>query len=164
MKHMEGDLIELAREGHFNYIVHGCNCFCTMGKGIARQIKKEFPAAYAADCLTYYGERSKLGTYSIMYGPITVINAYTQYDFAKGYDGNGDYFEYEAFQKILDRLVKEHGHRNFGFPYIGMGLAGGDKDRILGMLQGFADAVKAKGGSVTLVKYPMNRILRKETA
>lgn len=43
-----------------------------------------------------------------------------------------------------------------------MGLAGGDKDRILGMLQGFADAVKAKGGSVTLVKYPMNRILRSE--
>lgn len=164
MKYMTGDLIELARQGYFNYIVHGCNCFCTMGKGIAKQIKAEFPAAYAADCLTYYGDRSKLGSYSIMYGPITVVNAYTQYDFAKGYDGKGDYFEYEAFQKVLDRLAKEHGHRDFGFPYIGMGLAGGNRTLILAMLQSFAETVKAKGGSVTLVAYPMTNVLRKETA
>ena len=43
----------------------------------------------------------------------------------------------------------------FGFPYIGMGLAGGDKDRILSMLEGFAKTIDkaAAGGTVTLVEF-----------
>jgi O-acetyl-ADP-ribose deacetylase (regulator of RNase III) len=42
---------------------------------------------------------------------------------------------------------------NFGFPYIGMGLAGGDKDRIIAMIEDFAEKVSSKGGSVTLVEF-----------
>jgi O-acetyl-ADP-ribose deacetylase (regulator of RNase III) len=52
MKTTKGNLIHLAKAGHFDVIVHGCNCFCAMGKGIARSIKLEFPEAYAADCTT----------------------------------------------------------------------------------------------------------------
>jgi len=29
-------------------IVHGCNCFCTMGAGIAKTIKELYPSAYLA--------------------------------------------------------------------------------------------------------------------
>lgn len=25
------DLIDLAKNGNFDVIIHGCNCFCTMG-------------------------------------------------------------------------------------------------------------------------------------
>jgi O-acetyl-ADP-ribose deacetylase (regulator of RNase III) len=32
MKVIKGDLIQLAKDGKFDLIVHGCNCFCTMGK------------------------------------------------------------------------------------------------------------------------------------
>jgi O-acetyl-ADP-ribose deacetylase (regulator of RNase III) len=46
MKVTEGDLIKKAKEGEFDLIVHGCNCFCTMGGGIAKGIKREFPEAY----------------------------------------------------------------------------------------------------------------------
>ena len=31
MKEVFGDLIELALVGKFDVIVHGCNCFSTMG-------------------------------------------------------------------------------------------------------------------------------------
>jgi O-acetyl-ADP-ribose deacetylase (regulator of RNase III) len=41
-----GDLIRLAILGNFDVIVHGCNCFKTMGGGIAAQIKRVFPKAY----------------------------------------------------------------------------------------------------------------------
>ena len=41
----------------------------------------------------------------------------------------------------------------FGFPLIGMGLAGGDKERIMAMLEDFSRRVEAKGGSVTLVEF-----------
>ena len=33
MRTIEGDLIGLAKAGHFDVIVHGCNCHNTMGRG-----------------------------------------------------------------------------------------------------------------------------------
>lgn len=41
---IDGNLITLALEGKFDIITHGCNCFCTMGAGIAPQIAKAFGA------------------------------------------------------------------------------------------------------------------------
>ena len=61
MKIISGDLLELAKEGKFDVIIHGCNCFCNMGAGIAKVIQKEFPQAYQADC-EVPGKREKLGT------------------------------------------------------------------------------------------------------
>ncbi|RYF46165.1 MAG: phosphatase, partial [Cytophagaceae bacterium] len=42
----QGDLVQKAKVGEFDVIVHGCNCFCQMGAGIAKTIKQVFPAAY----------------------------------------------------------------------------------------------------------------------
>jgi O-acetyl-ADP-ribose deacetylase (regulator of RNase III) len=39
---IKGDLIELAKQGNFDVIAHGCNCFCTMGAGIAVPMKIAF--------------------------------------------------------------------------------------------------------------------------
>lgn len=151
MKYMKGDLLELARNGHFDIIVQGCNCFCTMGSGLAKQIKEEYPAAYAADLLTIKGDRSKLGTYTIMRGKFDIVNAYTQYDYNR--NGSKDlHFDYHAFDRILNSLLK-YSHLNFGFPYIGCGLAGADEQRVIEMLLDFDFCVNAKGGSVTLVEF-----------
>jgi hypothetical protein len=64
-----------------------------------------------------------------------------------------DVFEYTAFQLILQKLIHEYGDKRIGFPYIGMGLAGGDKETIMAMLEDFAQGVSAAGGSVTLVEF-----------
>jgi len=56
MKTIKGDLIALALSGKFDVIVHGSNCFCTMGAGIAKTIKETFPAAYRADLATKKGD------------------------------------------------------------------------------------------------------------
>ena len=42
MKYIDGDLIRLAKQGTFDVIAHGCNCFCTMGAGIAPQMAEAF--------------------------------------------------------------------------------------------------------------------------
>ena len=39
MKIIQGDLLQLAKQGDFDVIIQGCNCFCTMGAGIAKSIK-----------------------------------------------------------------------------------------------------------------------------
>ena len=85
MKTISGDLIHLAKSGDFDLIVHGCNCFCTMGPGIAKAIKAVFPAACDADLATAKGDRSKLGTCTFAVidqngAPLVLVNAYTQFD------------------------------------------------------------------------------------
>jgi O-acetyl-ADP-ribose deacetylase (regulator of RNase III) len=154
MKHLKGDLLQLARDGKFNIIVHGCNCFCTMGGGIARQVREEYPDAYQADCETTKGDKAKLGTYTFTRTSdgFVIINAYTQYDFNRPGESD-DVFDYSGFEIILANLAYEAGDMHFGFPYIGMGLAGGDKKKIIELLEDFNQRVEDQGGSVTLVEY-----------
>lgn len=66
-------------------LIHCANCFCTMGSGIALQIKNIFPEAEEADNATESGDRNKLGTYTtakVVRGEKTkfIVNLYGQYD------------------------------------------------------------------------------------
>jgi O-acetyl-ADP-ribose deacetylase (regulator of RNase III) len=127
MKTIKGDLITLALDGVFDVIIHGCNCFCTMGAGIARAVKDEFPEAFQADQATEKGDRAKLGTFTHAAVErngqvITVINAYTQFD----YQGKGVLADYGAIRSVFKALKSEFSGSRFGFPLIGAGLAGGD--------------------------------------
>src|SRR5262245_43263288 len=84
MKVVQGDLVKLALDGRFEVIIHGCNCQCEMGAGIAKVIKQTFPEAYKADQGTAKGSRAKLGTFSSATverdgNKITVVNGYTQF-------------------------------------------------------------------------------------
>ncbi len=153
IKYVKGDLLALAEQGEFDAIVHGCNCFCTMGSGIARQIREEYPDAWEADSRTMSGDIFKLGNWTdVSVGKFHIFNAYTQYGFNKGGE-RADVFEYTSFALILQKLAHLYGTKRFGFPMIGMGLAGGDKQRIIGLLEWFDELVSTQGGSVTVVEY-----------
>jgi len=153
LKTVKGNLIDLAEQGEFNIIVQGCNCFETMGSGLAREIKARYPAAYEADIkYSHAGDYNKLGCYSVMLSKrFNIINCYSQFGFAR----DSDVFEYDSFKLILQKLAYAYPGGKFGFPMIGCGLAGGDKDRIVGMLEAFARMMDktAAGGSVTLVEF-----------
>lgn len=154
LKHTTGDLLALAEAGEFDIIVHGCNCFNTMGGGIARQIRERYPEVAAADAKTKRGDYNKLGTWTCDTAgkdnyEFLIINAYTQYNMSQG----TDVFEYTAFQLILEKLTFVYPDKRFGLPYIGMGLAGGSKDTIIPMIEWFADRISAEGGTVTLVEF-----------
>ena len=127
MHRESGDLIALALEGRFDVIVHGCNCFCTMGGGIARSIQEEFPEAYAADLKTIKGDRNKLGNFTFVTvnrndREITIVNGYTQFDFL----GDGVLVDYQAVRKLFAKIKQEFPGKRIGYPKIGAGLAGGD--------------------------------------
>ena len=157
LKHLKGNLIDLAEQGEFDVIVHGCNCQNTMGSGIAKEIKERYPEAYDADTLATEQWRqplAKLGNFSTYAtisktSPFVIVNAYTQVNFMPR---GVDHFEYESFYLILKKL-EGLGPVNFGFPYIGTGLAGGDSTRIIAMLEDFATRVTEAGGTVTLVEF-----------
>jgi O-acetyl-ADP-ribose deacetylase (regulator of RNase III) len=136
MKKVKGDLIALAQAGAFDVIVHGCNCFCTMGAGIARGIAKTFPKALAEDKRTGKGDRGKLGQISvaeIAQGDLrlTVVNAYTQFDWR----GQGRKADYDAIRSSFSIIADRFAGKRIGFPMIGAGLAGGDWQVIEGIIE-----------------------------
>ena len=163
MKIVKGNLIDLAEAGDFDIIVQGCNCHCTMGSGIAREIRERYPQAYMADLATESGDYNKLGTYTMapssFYPPeskFVIINAYTQYNFnGSGVNGGvfNDVFEYDSFKLILQKLAYLYPTARFGFPMIGMGLAGGNKTRIMALLAEFSLKISESGGTFTLVEF-----------
>lgn len=150
LKHTKGNLLDLAEAGAFDIVAQGCNCFCTMGGGIAREIRQRYPRVAAADNETLKGDYCKLGNWTAAFtGKFLIVNAYTQYNMSKG----SDVFEYGAFQLILDKLAFVYPGKRFGLPYIGCGLAGGEQDTIVDMIEVFAKLVARQGGTVTLVQF-----------
>lgn len=153
-KIIDGDLVKLALSGEFDIIVHGCNCFGMMGRGIALQIKQAFPEAYKADLETTKGDIDKLGTYSMstVYRSgihINVINAYTQFR----YGTQEQHLDYDAVNHVFAKIKDEFGGKNkrIGYPQIGAGLGGGDWSMISEIID-----QKLKGENHTLVRYKPN--------
>jgi len=132
MEVIKGNLIKLAKEGHFDMIVHGANCYCTLAKGtsggIAAQIEKEFPGAAKMDGWTVMGDYNKLGNYSVSVEHVDkligdgqqammVVNAYTQHE--PGADAR-----LNAIEMVFDKLNKNFPGNTVGIPFIGCGIGG----------------------------------------
>jgi hypothetical protein len=101
-----------------------------MGSGVAAIVKREYPNAWLADQYTVPGDKSKLGKYTSWTGPharlpgriITIVNAYTQYDF-----GNHKIqLDYDALILVMQTISQTFKDKSIGMPRIGCGLAGGD--------------------------------------
>jgi O-acetyl-ADP-ribose deacetylase (regulator of RNase III) len=80
IREIDANLLEYPLDG----IVHQCNCFHTMGSGIAKRIREKYPEAYKADLQQgRRGDISKLGTFSLVkaYDDKYIYNMYGQYNF-----------------------------------------------------------------------------------
>jgi len=149
MKIVKGDLIQLALSEEFDVIIHGCNCFCSMGAGIARQIKERFPPADEADLKTQPGDKDKLGTYSkatikITKQTLTIINGYTQYH----HSGSKVLADYDAIDSLFSLIKTNFSGKRIGYPKIGAGLARGDWKKISSIIDH-----QLMGENHTLVEY-----------
>lgn len=146
---IKGNLLDLAEQNEYDYIMHGCNCFHAMGSGIAGQIAKRYPEALRVDKLTKYGDPSKLGSYSVseikgvrssqlslpllededktdepMEYDFGIINLYTQYK-------PGPDFISSVFPTAIERINKEFAGYYIGVPMIGCGIGGGKLEDVM---------------------------------
>lgn len=124
---INGCLISEFKSGKYDAIVHGCNCFNTMGAGLAKIIKINFYCAYEEDLKTKKGNIDKLGTFTFSkteYG--IIINAYTQYH----YSSKNINCDYNAIKNVFIKLNEEFKGKFIGIPTIGSGLARGDWNKI----------------------------------
>lgn len=141
-RYEDGDLLEKFEAGEFKAIVHGCNCFHTMGAGIAGQIAKRFPKALHIDRHhSEYGSIDKLGQFTSVNIPNVgdIINAYTQWQ-----PGMEDpYRLYHSIKKVFSSINAQYGVAHIlyganrpviGIPKIGCGIAGGDWEVVSRMI------------------------------
>lgn len=108
----DGDLIEAAKRGEVDVIAHCCNCFNTLGdgiaQGIAEQIGKAFPEARSADSATIKGDDSKLGGFTKAFAyhgldkGVAIYNLYGQY----GYGRKG-WLQPQELRKALAKMVED---------------------------------------------------------
>ena len=151
MKVIKGDLLILAEDGLFDVIMHGCNCLCNMGSGIAKTIKERYPQAYKVDCETAKGDKNKLGdyTYSLIGedNKIVLVNAYTQYSYSRDKVD----VDYDAVSSVFKKIKLGFSGKRIGYPLIGAGLAGGDWKIIEAIINKELD-----GEDHTLVRFEPN--------
>tara|TARA_R110000868_G_scaffold248084_3_gene504468 strand:+ start:185 stop:664 length:480 start_codon:yes stop_codon:yes gene_type:complete len=142
IEEINGDLLKLFNKKKFDAIVHGANCFHTMGAGIAKGISR-YIAAVVADKDTITHDPHKLGTISV--GKISkkghIINAYTQFY-------PGPHFEYTAFISCLQIINIKYRGKHIGIPQIGCGIGGGDWYTVKKLIQMYLTDV-----NVTIVYY-----------
>ena len=155
MNTTKGDLIAYAKQGRFDVIIHGCNCFNSMGAGIARSIKTSFPEAYAVDSRTKRGDLRKLGDYTVAVvdlpgsgKKLAVVNAYTQFR----YGGRRRNVDYDAIRQVFRRIKQNFSGKSIGFPRIGAGYAGGKWTLIAQII-----SEELEGEDFTLVEYVPQR-------
>lgn len=145
---IKGNLIKLAKQGKFDVIAHGCNCFCTMGAGIAVAFKKEFKADKfpmeqkgkgdynkhgQIDSRKIFVDKNgdyvdegphnimvKLSPDTIAERSLIVVNAYTQYNY-----GGDRPLDYTALRMCMRKINHTFKGKHIGLPMIGCGLAGG---------------------------------------
>ena len=123
MCEISGDVFIPFKQGKYDAFVHGCNCFHTMGAGVAAAVMRNYPDAYKADKATKYGDRDKLGTYSYCDDEGgKIINLYTQYD----YGGGKVNLDYSALERGFTLLNEDLKGQFICTVRIGAGLAGGD--------------------------------------
>ena len=133
-----GCLITAAQNGDIEAIGHQCNCFNTMGSGIAPLIAKAFPKAYDVDQRTTRGDTTKLGTLtyadcSYDKQKLLVFNLYGQYGCGRG-RGLGlpdtDYKALRSAMIVMRSLLRVAGMASIGLPKLGCGLGGGDWEKV----------------------------------
>lgn len=143
MKYFNGDIFK----GCWGGMAHCANLYHTMGGGIARIIRRDFPEAYEADCKTVRSDPQKLGTFShaeILRGDscFDIFNLYGQ--MGMGSDGhpmnrNARYDAiHDGVYRICEFITALYQNEPYvlAFPYkMASDLAGGDWTIVEAILQ-----------------------------
>ena len=133
INYVKGDAVKALKRGGIDWLVHCCNCQNKFGSGIARQIKREVPDAYALDTWCYKNDKNKLG--SAWFSEGGVVNLYGQYY----YGTDRRHLSYGALCQGLINIrneIKLTPDAKIAFPYkFASDRAGGDWEIVLELIE-----------------------------
>lgn len=124
MKYIQGNLIDLFKQGKFDLIAHQCNCKGRMGSGIAKQLNNEFninriPASWQIS-IDMFGQIEEFDT---EYGKI--VNMYSQFSTGACHLRGIDSFQIRlsALRECLKQIKDNYSGKKIGLPLIASGIA-----------------------------------------
>ena len=132
-------------------ICHACNCQNKFGKGLAKTIRDKFPQVYhefLKFSSLYKFPKDRLGKIQevSINKNLSVVNIFSQLYYGNSKETGIDYNNYPEMRKCFIQLKEIRNERRIYFPYgFGSGLAGGDWNKISGMIEEyFPDVVYCK--------------------
>lgn len=156
MNIVNGNLVSLSQEGHFDVIFHACHCQCYMYSGVAKAISDTYPEAFEADRRTRKDDTTKLGGYThavcqtLAGDPLVIFNLYVQRYYGRlHYQQNA--YRYDLLAQSLSAVHRRVGNRNlrFGFPQIGGQRGKADIEKVNQTI-----VASLPGENLTLVRMP----------
>lgn len=139
VKIVKGDLFDHAKEG---IIAHGCNCRGGFGAGFVVPLANKYPEAKNKYVEKFLGDGWKLGDvqFVIIDSNILIANCATQDRYWKLVIGEV-LVSYPALNNAMKKVANlaKRLDCQVHIPFIGAGLAGGDKTKIMAV---FLDAFK----------------------
>ena len=153
IRYIENDLVSPKSE-KIDIILHQCNCGGKMGAGLARQIARKYPEVAKLEQNFCSVPRSAFAKNCIVttHDGRVVVNMHSQFR----YGTEKRQTNYKALETCL-RLLSTYYFSSqspdlvIGIPYnLGCGLAGGDWNVVLPIIEQFASKVKQ---TVVIVKY-----------
>lgn len=132
IKYKKGDVLEASED----IIAHGCNCSGGFGSGVAAAVTKKYPKARVRYLDKFYDEGWQLGDVQVVtqWDYKTVANCATQFDYLPRGICHADY---SAIAKCMETIKSyaKNSNQSVAIPKIGAGLAGGDWNIILKILE-----------------------------
>lgn len=128
-----GNIIDRIKQKDIEVVIHGANCFHTMGSGVARALDTHTKGALLTADIdnSLYGDINKLGEYTIAeYDGVSYYNLYSQHTYGR----DGVMVHWDSVEKGLISIFKANAGERTLIPLIGCGLAGGD-------IEDFADVI-----------------------
>lgn len=165
-KIVQGDLLQLFDDGHFDIIYPGGNhCFCRPEQGLAGKVTARWPEYHAADLANgRRGDRKKLGTNIAVSVKRTcdlpengiIMLSYTQFMYGR-YNDPTDLFSLSAVHAIFKTMCSVYApHYRVGIARIGGELGNADSEAVqmlleLEMMREFKRS--GKMGDITIVEF-----------
>lgn len=136
-KWKNGDIAKEFATGHYDAVIHVCNCQNSMGNGVAKALSKAYPDLKAVDIAKGKGEK-KLGTFSVLNTPNgSIYNAYGQLYW--GRDKDVLYLDYAKLEKALREIHQFTRKKRVLIPMLGSGTANGCWVSVVQILRQFPD-------------------------
>lgn len=140
-----GDLMQFTEDA----FGHGCNCQKTMGSGVALAVRKKFPELYRDDQNDKRTPQERLGHsgWAQLSNGKFGYNLYTQLHYLPR---GKCHLDYNALKSALEDVCNDMidcNLKTLALPRIGAGLAGGDWNKILPIIE---HASKVSGIDITI--------------
>lgn len=139
LKIVKGDIFDPKLDKVSRVIVHGCNAQGVMGSGIAKTIRGMYPEVYEdyKDYEEYNGLCLGDVIQTIIHPRLRIASIISQEYY--GRDPNVVYVNYRALESALKSIVRHYKTKNevqgtnieIHLPFIGGGLANGDREYLL---------------------------------